>query len=139
MIPLTLAEIADATGGTLDHITDPHTRVTGPLSFDSRHVAPGGLFACLAGSTVDGHAFAAQAVRDGAVAALTTRPVDAPAIIVPDVLDAMGRIATAVAAAYTGTVIALTGSAGKTSTKDILETVLSQHGPTAANERSFNN
>lgn len=138
MIPLTLAEIADASGGTL-HNADPRTVVTGELSFDSRDIAAGGLFVCLRGRTLDGHDYAAQAVQDGAAAVLSARQVDAPAVIVPDVLAAMGRIASAVAAQYTGTVIALTGSAGKTSTKDILESVLSLDGPTVANRKSFNN
>ncbi|MEV8413956.1 UDP-N-acetylmuramoyl-tripeptide--D-alanyl-D-alanine ligase [Streptomyces niveus] len=139
MIPLTLAEIAAATGGTLHQAGDPHTVVDGPLSFDSRAVAPGGLFVCLTGRTLDGHDFAGQAVRDGARAVLATRAVDAPAVVVDDVLEAMGRIAAAVASRYAGTVVALTGSAGKTTTKDILATVLALHGPTVANEKSFNN
>jgi UDP-N-acetylmuramyl pentapeptide synthase len=58
VIPLTLAEIAQATGGTLHHITDPATLVTGPLSFDSRYVAAGGLFACLTGRALNGLALA---------------------------------------------------------------------------------
>ncbi|MFF3460704.1 UDP-N-acetylmuramoyl-tripeptide--D-alanyl-D-alanine ligase [Streptomyces sp. NPDC002730] len=139
MIPLTLADIAAATGGTLHNVTDPATVVDGPLSFDSRDVVARGLFACLRGRTLDGHVFAEQAVRDGAAAVLATHPVEAPAVIVPSVLDAMGHIAHAVADKYTGTVIALTGSAGKTSTKDILESVLSLDGPTVATAKSFNN
>ncbi|MEV0035273.1 UDP-N-acetylmuramoyl-tripeptide--D-alanyl-D-alanine ligase [Streptomyces sp. NPDC050804] len=140
MIPLlTLAEITEATAGTLHHVTDPAAQVTGPLSFDSRNIAPGGLFACLTGRTFDGHDFAEQVVRDGAVAVIATRPTSVPTLLVPDVLNAMGDIARAVAARYTGTVIALTGSAGKTSTKDILENVLALDGPTVANEKSFNN
>jgi UDP-N-acetylmuramoyl-tripeptide--D-alanyl-D-alanine ligase len=139
VIPLTLAGIAQVTHGRPHNIPDANALVTGTISFDSRDVADGGLFACLKGRTLDGHDFAAQAVTEGAVAVLANRPVDAPAIIVPDVLDAMGHIAHAVAKDYTGTVIAVTGSAGKTSTKDILETVLALDGPTVANTRSFNN
>nr|WP_237530585.1 UDP-N-acetylmuramoyl-tripeptide--D-alanyl-D-alanine ligase [Streptomyces sp. SID3212] len=136
---MTLAKITEATAGTLHHVAHANVLVTGPLSFDSRHIAPGGLFACLTGRTLDGHDFAKQAVRDGGVAVLATRPTPAPTLVVADVLDAMGRIARAIATHYTGTVIALTGSAGKTSTKDILESVLTLDGPTIANERSFNN
>ncbi|MFD7447167.1 UDP-N-acetylmuramoyl-tripeptide--D-alanyl-D-alanine ligase [Streptomyces sp. NPDC059909] len=139
MIPLTLADIAQVTQGRLHHVPDPNALVTAPISFDSRDIAPGGLFACLKGRSLDGHDFAGQAIADGAIAVLADRPVDAPAIIVPDVLDAMGQIAYTVAEEYTGTVIALTGSAGKTSTKDILENVLALDGPTVANARSFNN
>ncbi|AZK94592.1 MULTISPECIES: UDP-N-acetylmuramoyl-tripeptide--D-alanyl-D-alanine ligase [Streptomyces] len=140
MIPLTLAEIAESTGGTLHRIGDPAARVTGPLSFDTRDIAPGGLFACLRGRSADGHDYADRAVAEGgAVAVLAARPVGAPAVVVDDVLDAMARIARLVAARYQGTVVGITGSAGKTSTKDVLETVLAAHGPTVANARSFNN
>ncbi|NUS14048.1 MAG: UDP-N-acetylmuramoyl-tripeptide--D-alanyl-D-alanine ligase [Streptomyces sp.] len=138
MIPLTLADIAAATGGALDH-ADPGTLVTAPLLFDSRKVTSGGLFACLPGRTADGHDFAEQAVADGAVAVLATRPVGAPAVIVPDVLTAMADTAREVASRYPGTVIGITGSAGKTSTKDLLNGVLSLDGPTVATPRSFNN
>nr|WP_239069578.1 UDP-N-acetylmuramoyl-tripeptide--D-alanyl-D-alanine ligase [Streptomyces sp. SID13666] len=136
---MTLAEVADATGGTLHQVTDPQTRIEGRLSFDSRHIDPGGLFACLDGRSRDGHDFAVQAVRDGAAAVLATRPVDAPAILVTDVLTAMADIARTIAARYTGTVIALTGSAGKTTTKDLLHSILAPVGPTVATEKSFNN
>lgn len=138
MIPLTLADIAAATGGTLDQ-ADPGTRVTAPLLFDSRNVTPGGLFACLPGRTADGHDFAKQAVADGAAAVLATRPVGAPAVIVPDVLTAMADTAREVASRYSGTVVGITGSAGKTTTKDLLNGILSLAGPTVATPRSFNN
>ncbi|MFF1901441.1 UDP-N-acetylmuramoyl-tripeptide--D-alanyl-D-alanine ligase [Streptomyces sp. NPDC058206] len=138
MIPLTLAQLTAAAHGTL-HKANGSVLVTGPISFDSREIHPGGLFACLTGRTMDGHEFAEQAVAAGAVAVLASRPVDAPAIVVPDVLAALADIAHIIAEHYTGTVVALTGSAGKTTTKDILETVLSLDGPTVANHRSFNN
>jgi UDP-N-acetylmuramoyl-tripeptide--D-alanyl-D-alanine ligase len=138
VIPLTLADIAAATGGTLDQ-ADPGTQVTASLLFDSRDVAPGGLFACLPGRTADGHDFAERAVADGAVAVLATRPVGAPAVLVPDVPTAMADTAREVASRYAGTVIGITGSAGKTTTKDLLSGVLSLAGPTVATPRSFNN
>lgn len=139
MIALSLGRLATAADARLDHVPDPDTLVTGPFSFDSRDVAAGGLFACLPGSTTDGHDFAAQAVTAGAVAVLATRPVGVPALIVPDVLEAMAAIAAQIAAAYTGVVIGLTGSAGKTTTKDILRTILALDGKTVATEKSFNN
>ncbi|MFJ1899523.1 MULTISPECIES: UDP-N-acetylmuramoyl-tripeptide--D-alanyl-D-alanine ligase [unclassified Streptomyces] len=138
MIPLNLTQIARATGGMPDQ-ADPLAVVTAPISFDSREVHVGGLFACLPGRTTDGHDFAHQAVADGAVAVLATRPVGVPAVIVPRVFDALAAVARAIGQHYNGTVVALTGSAGKTSTKDILESVLSLDGPTVANWRSFNN
>lgn len=139
MIPLSLARLAAATGASLDQIPDPDVLVTGALSFDSRNVTAGGVFACLPGRNADGHDHAVQAVACGAVAVLATRPVGAPALIVPDVLAAMAAIATVVADAFTGSVIALTGSAGKTTTKDLLAAVLAADGPTVATHRSFNN
>ncbi|MFG2408767.1 UDP-N-acetylmuramoyl-tripeptide--D-alanyl-D-alanine ligase [Streptomyces brevispora] len=139
MIPLNLTQIARATGGMLDQ-ADPLAVVEAPISFDSREVHAGGLFACLSGRTMDGHDFAHQAVADGAVAVLATRPVGVPAVIVPQgVFNALAAIARVIGQRYNGTVVALTGSAGKTSTKDILESVLSLDGPTVANFRSFNN
>lgn len=139
MIPLTLQQIADATGGRVSG-ADPNRLVSGPLSFDSRTIHPGGLFACLPGTRTDGHTFAAAAVADGAVAVLASSPVPAvPAVLVPDVTAALGDIARAVADRYTGLTLALTGSAGKTSTKDLLLSVLQLAGPTVANVRSFNN
>lgn len=139
MIPLSLALLAAATGAALDQIPDPDAVVTGALCFDSRDVAPGGLFACLSGKNTDGHDHAEQAIASGAVAVLATRPVGVPALIVPDVLAAMAAIATTVSDAFTGSVIALTGSAGKTTTKDLLAAVLAADGPTVATQRSFNN
>ncbi|MGW2563376.1 Mur ligase domain-containing protein [Streptomyces sp. NPDC001514] len=74
MIPLTLADIAQVTQGRLHNITDANALVTAPISFDSRDIAPGGLFACLKGRTLDGHDFAAQAAADGAIAVLADSP-----------------------------------------------------------------
>ncbi|MET9415347.1 UDP-N-acetylmuramoyl-tripeptide--D-alanyl-D-alanine ligase [Streptomyces klenkii] len=139
MIPMTLAEIAEATGGTLADGADPASLVTGDLSFNSKTVSSGGLFCCLPGKHADGHDYAQQAVEGGAAAALATRPVGIPAVLVGNVLTAMADVARAVAHRYTGTVIAITGSAGKTSTKDMLRQVLAEDGPTVATPKSYNN
>jgi UDP-N-acetylmuramoyl-tripeptide--D-alanyl-D-alanine ligase len=140
VLTASLAELADLTGGRLADVPDPAAEVTGPLAFDSRTVALGGLFACLKGEHTDGHDHAVDAVRAGAVAVLATRPVGIPAIVVPDVLAAMSDVARSVAARLTGaTVIAITGSAGKTTTKDLLLQILQRIGPTVATEKSFNN
>ncbi|MEV5043626.1 UDP-N-acetylmuramoyl-tripeptide--D-alanyl-D-alanine ligase [Streptomyces griseoincarnatus] len=138
MIPMTLAEVAAATGGVLD-TTDGTPVVDAPLAFDSRRPSPGSLFACLTGALVDGHDFAALAVEQGAVAALAQRPVHVPAVLVPDVLTAMSDLARAVHQRYDGVTIGITGSAGKTTTKDLLAHVLAAHAPTVANRASFNN
>src|SRR5258708_5423000 len=93
VIPLTLAEIAYATGGSHHDIPDRETRVTGPVVRDSREVEPGALFAALSGERVDGHDFAAQVVAAGAVAVLAARPVGVPSIVVDDVQAALGKLA----------------------------------------------
>ncbi|MBT2525428.1 UDP-N-acetylmuramoyl-tripeptide--D-alanyl-D-alanine ligase [Streptomyces sp. ISL-99] len=140
MLPLTLAAIADITGGRLTDVPDPTAQATAPLSFDSRQVQPGGLFACLSGTRSDGHSHAPAALAQGAVAALATRPVGVPAVIVGDVLTAMADLARHTATQLTATtVIAITGSAGKTTAKDLLLQILRRTGPTVATERSFNN
>ena len=85
MIELTVAEIADIVGGELADVSPDEARrlrVTGTVEFDSRAVAPGGLFLALPGARADGHDFAAGAVAAGAVAVLAARPVGVPAIVV---------------------------------------------------------
>ncbi|PPK67533.1 UDP-N-acetylmuramoyl-tripeptide--D-alanyl-D-alanine ligase [Actinokineospora auranticolor] len=162
MIGLTLREIADAVGGTL-HDVDGTEVVTGTVEFDSREVTPGGLFLALPGAAFDGHDYAAAAVERGAVAVLAARPVDAPSVVVPPVSEAHTR-AFALAADKDGsgaavmaalakiarlvagrlieaglTVVGVTGSSGKTSTKDLIAQVLAPTGATVAPPGSFNN
>jgi UDP-N-acetylmuramoyl-tripeptide--D-alanyl-D-alanine ligase len=140
MIPLTLAEIAEAVGGGLAQ-ADPAVRVTGTVEFDSRKVRPGGLFVAFPGSTVDGHEFAGDAMEAGAVAVLGSRPVPGvPMVLVNDALDAMGRLARTVLDRLPDlTVIGLTGSSGKTTTKDAIAQLLARLGPTVAPAGSLNN
>jgi len=140
VIPLTLREIATAVHGSLVAVPDPDAVVVGPVVADSRVVGDGGLFVALVGDHADGHDFAAEAFAAGAVAVLSARPVGGPAIVVDDVLLALGRLARAVVDRLPGlTVVAVTGSAGKTSTKDLLAQVLDGLGPTVAPSGSFNN
>ncbi|MEV7925868.1 MULTISPECIES: UDP-N-acetylmuramoyl-tripeptide--D-alanyl-D-alanine ligase [unclassified Kitasatospora] len=139
MIALTLAEVAAAVGGTLDG-ADPGALVTGPVEVDSRKVRPGGLFAAFVGERVDGHDYADVAVGAGAVAVLADRPVGVPAVLVDSVVDALGKLARAVVARAEGTaVVALTGSAGKTSTKDLIAQLLQRLGDTVYPPGSLNN
>ena len=167
MIDLTLAELADIVGGELSDVTPEAaavTRVTGTVEFDSRAVTAGGLFLALPGARTDGHDFAAGAVAAGAVAVLAARPVGVPAIVVKSVagqvdsasgalehdtdgsgaavLAALGKLARAVAdrlAAGGLRIIGVTGSSGKTSTKDLLAAVLAPLGEVIAPPGSFNN
>ena len=138
MIATTLGEIASWVGGTLDN-ADADTRVTAAASADSRQVEPGGLFTAIVGERVDGHDFAAAAVDAGAVACLAARPVGVPAIVVADPTAALGRLAQAVVERLDRcTVVGLTGSQGKTTTKDLLAQVLARIGPTVAPVGSYN-
>jgi UDP-N-acetylmuramoyl-tripeptide--D-alanyl-D-alanine ligase len=153
VIALSAAEIAAVTGGTL-HPAAEHSDAgrqqagaviaRGPVVIDSRQSAPGALFAALPGEQVDGHDFAAAAVRAGAAAVLASRPVDdvpgTPVIIVPDVTEALGALARAVLARLpAATVVGITGSSGKTSTKDLTAQVVERLGATIAPVGSFNN
>jgi len=139
VISLSLAEIAGITGGTLHDVPDPAVRVTGLWVCDSREAGPGGVFCAITGEHVDGHDFAAGAVAAGAVCVLASRAVGVPAVVVGDVTAALGRLAQdAVRRIGGATVIGLTGSSGKTTTKDILAQVLEAHGPTVSTARSLN-
>jgi UDP-N-acetylmuramoyl-tripeptide--D-alanyl-D-alanine ligase len=135
MMAMTLADIADAVGGK----AHGEALVTAAASIDSRDVDPGGLFVALAGEHVDGHDFAAQALAAGASAVLASRPVDEPCIVVDDVTVALARLATHVLGRLDAVVIAITGSQGKTSAKDLLAAVLEPSGATVAPIGSFNN
>ena len=163
MIDMTLRDIADVVGGTLHDVPDPAVTVTGAVEFDSRRINPGDLFLALPGERADGHAFAAGAVAAGAVAVLAARPVGVPAIVVEPsaptdrhamvlahdhdgsgsaVLAALARLARATLDRLVAgglTVVGVTGSSGKTSTKDLLATVLAPLGPVVAPPGSFNN
>ncbi|MEU6851885.1 UDP-N-acetylmuramoyl-tripeptide--D-alanyl-D-alanine ligase [Actinacidiphila alni] len=139
MIPLTLAEVARAVGGSTHDIPDTDVTVTGPVVKDSREVVPGALFVAFAGARADGHDFAADVVAAGAVAVLGTRPVGVPAIVVDDVQTALGALAKYVIERLGATVVALTGSAGKTSTKDLIAQLLQRHAPTVWTPGSLNN
>jgi UDP-N-acetylmuramoyl-tripeptide--D-alanyl-D-alanine ligase len=139
MIELSLGEIAEATDGTVCD-GEPATPVTGAAFVDSRRVAKGGLFVALMGEHVDGHAFAGAAVRGGAAGVLATRRVGCPAVVVDDSLDALGRLTRVVIDKLPDLrIVAVTGSQGKTTTKDLIASILEQAGPTVAAEGSFNN
>jgi UDP-N-acetylmuramoyl-tripeptide--D-alanyl-D-alanine ligase len=139
VIALSLAEIAEAVGGQTHDIPDPSVQVTGPVVRDSRDATPGSLFAAFTGERVDGHDFAAQVVEAGAVAVLASRPVGVPAIVVDDVQTALGALARHVVTRLGATLVALTGSAGKTSTKDLIAQVLGRKAPTVWTPGSLNN
>ncbi len=148
MIPLTLGEIAEVTGAGLVG-ADPAALVTGAVELDSRKVTPGGLFVAFPGENVDGHDYADVAVAAGAVAVLGSRPVPGvPMLVAGDdlagndltALTALGRLARAVRDRLPElTVIGITGSSGKTTTKDLVAQLLAGRGSVVAPAGSLNN
>ncbi|WP_432893522.1 UDP-N-acetylmuramoyl-tripeptide--D-alanyl-D-alanine ligase [Kribbella sp. CA-245084] len=139
MIPLSLDEIAAVVGGTV--AGDGSVKVTAPAVLDGREAEPGGLFVAFAGEHADGHSYAVQAGEAGAVAVLGSRPTVLPTVVVEDAQTALQTLAAHVAARLRDglTVVGLTGSQGKTSTKDLLTAALSTVGPTVATIESLNN
>ena len=143
MIELTAAEIARVLAGDLTG--DGAVVATGEVRTDSRLVTHGDIFFALPGEVTDGHRFAAAAVDAGAALVVAERPVevDAPVIVVRDGVLALSDLAREVVARVRALgrleVLAVTGSNGKTTTKNMLRAILSEHGPTVAPEGSFNN
>ncbi|MCX7542478.1 UDP-N-acetylmuramoyl-tripeptide--D-alanyl-D-alanine ligase [Corynebacterium sp. P5848] len=163
MIRMSVSDILGVTGGYLADGADPEAIVTGSVEFDSRRIGPGGLFVCLPGAQVDGHDYAPGAIGSGATVALAARETGAPSIIVPEVpvpdsnaaayehdpsghgaavIAALGRLArhnVDVAAGHGMRVVGVTGSAGKTTVKDLIASVLREAGEVVAPPGSFNN
>ncbi|MFC4948841.1 UDP-N-acetylmuramoyl-tripeptide--D-alanyl-D-alanine ligase [Pseudonocardia sp. GCM10023141] len=139
MIALSVAEIAAVVGGTVQG--DGTVTVTAPAVLDGRRAEPGGLFVAFSGEHVDGHDYAEQAGRAGAVAVLGSRPTALPTVVVVDVRAALQALAAHVVARLRGglTAVGLTGSQGKTSTKDLVAAVLATVAPTVATIGSLNN
>ena len=139
MIRMDVAAVAEAVGGTLVDCPDPGVLVTGAAA-DSRLVGPGDLYVAITGERVDGHDFAGAARDAGAVVTLGSRPTGGPTIVIgDDPVDALGRLATHVLARLPeARVVAITGSSGKTTTKDLIATLLEDLGPTVAPTGSFN-
>jgi UDP-N-acetylmuramoyl-tripeptide--D-alanyl-D-alanine ligase len=143
VIPLSLKEIAEVTGGRvhgLEGAGAAEVVVDGPVVTDSRDAGPGGLYVARVGEQLDGHQFVSAARDQGAVAAMTTREVpELPCVVVPDIQDGLATLARAVLDRQRDlTVIGVTGSSGKTSTKDLLAAVLREAGPTVAPVGSLN-
>lgn len=135
MIAMTLREIADVVEGSLPDDGAAGLVVTGTPYLDNRDPSPGGLFVAIVGERADGHDHAA-----GAHAVLGSRPTSAPTVVVNDPEVALGRLARHVLSRLPEiTVHALTGSQGKTGTKDYLAHVLAHDGPTVATRGNQNN
>ena len=153
MIELTAAEVASAVSGRLRGVADPEALIVDSADTDSRNMAlsasgHGALFIAKPGEVTDGHRFIDAALQAGAAMVLAERETEAadgtahPAVIVEDVVAAMGRLAaeivTRIRAHSETTVIGITGSAGKTTTKDLLKSLLGPEGPTVAPQGSYN-
>lgn len=147
MIPLALHRIADILGGDLllAGLDTPDTIVDGPVDTDSRLIVPGGVFVAKPGAETDGHLFVPAAVAAGAALAIVEHPVETPVtqIVVPDAVAALADLARAVVgdvrAAGSLRIVGVTGSNGKTTTKNLLARILSDEGETVAPRASFNN
>ncbi|MCL7744515.1 UDP-N-acetylmuramoyl-tripeptide--D-alanyl-D-alanine ligase [Guyparkeria hydrothermalis] len=141
MIRATLEQIASWSGGRLAAGVDPATLIAG-AGTDTRADLSGRLFVALKGPNFDAHAFLAQAVEQGAVAALVEQEQDdvsLPQVVVDDTQAALGRLARGWREAVDPTVIAITGSSGKTTVKELLAAMLGEVGPTAATRGNLNN
>jgi UDP-N-acetylmuramoyl-tripeptide--D-alanyl-D-alanine ligase len=132
----TAGEIAAATGGT----AHGDFEVTG-VTFDSREVGPGDLFIAMPGSVHDGHDFVPQAIASGAAGLLLSKPVDHPHVLVKDVAKALQDLGRASRKRCAATIIGVTGSVGKTSTKEALYAALDRWKPGKAHRsvKSYNN
>lgn len=138
MIELTAEKIAEIVHGELNAPKD--LLVTQAPTFDSRDVSRGCIFLALKGERLDGHEFAQDALAHGAVLVISTRTIAGPCIVVDDVLVALGLLAQHIRRALPNlTVIGITGSQGKTTTKDLLAWILGLQGETVAAYGSFNN
>lgn len=135
---MTLFDIASALGTSIDH---DHDLVMERVCIDSRSVRTGDLFFCIIGNRLDGHEFARAAVASGATALVASRPldVDVPVLLVRDTTLALGRLARIWRERTAARVIGVTGSAGKTTVKEMLSQVLSGMGTTGKNYRNLNN
>jgi UDP-N-acetylmuramoyl-tripeptide--D-alanyl-D-alanine ligase len=137
MIPLSLLDIAKVLGASLQGVDSIITSV----STDSRKIEPGCLFVALQGERFDGHEFCAQAVRDGAAALLVSEPLplECPQLVVADTRYALGQLGALVRSLLKLKVIAITGSCGKTTVKEMCAAILNQAGPVLATQGNLNN
>ena len=141
MIPMSLAQIALVTEGQLLNCSDPALAICN-VSTDTRTVTDGALFLALLGERFDAHQFVAQAITNGAVAAVVSRPladVAIPQILVADTRVALGQISAWVREQLDLQIVAITGSCGKTTLKEMCAAILQQAAPVLATQGNLNN
>ena len=137
MIALTVSQVCEATSGVAHHLVA--TELVTDVRIDSRDISEGCLFVAIKGEHADGHDFAADVIAAGAMAVLSARELDQPCIVVDDPVLALGRLAHWVRTRLlTCTVIGVTGSSGKTSTKELIAGILCADGPTVCPKGSLN-
>ena len=138
MIKLQLSELAKVVNGQI-HNLDPNTIIDQTPVINSKEATAGTFFVAFIGENVDGHAFINEAISNGSAFALVSKSVDQPSILVADVGDALLKLATFVRNQIKDLkLIGITGSQGKTTTKDYLNSILSQVGETIATQGNFN-
>ncbi len=140
MKPLTLGQVAAWCGGRIAS-ENKNLIITG-ISTDTRHIGPGQLFVPLMGEKFDGHAFISQAREKGAAATLSDRPIAGatlPVIYVDDTIEALGAITSGYRSTLHANFIAITGSVGKTTTKEMLACMLQTKYRTAKSAGNYNN
>jgi UDP-N-acetylmuramoyl-tripeptide--D-alanyl-D-alanine ligase len=140
---MTLSDILAATAAVGD-VGDRGNPVIEAVRIDSRAVTPGCLFVCVPGARLDGHHFAAEAVGKGAAAVLADRPLTGlpegtPVLLVRDTVAALGRLARAWRTRAGARLAAVSGSAGKTTVKELIAAILGKVAPTAKNYKNYNN
>lgn len=143
MISVDLQWVAKKVNGHLHGVTPEAAQAlsVGRVTIDSRNVQAGDLFIAIKGPRFDGHAYAEQAVKDGAVAVVCSQPLalNVAQIVVDDTQHALGLLAAAVKAAVPVKTVAMTGSSGKTTVKEMCAAILRQKGEVLATAGNFNN
>ena len=140
MIPLVIKQIATIVNGTSYYIPDEELTIR-EICTDSRKITDQSLFIALVGEKFDGHLFTRQAIGDGAIAVIVNRKIDndIPQIVVNDTYIALGQLAEFVRDQSSAKFVALTGSSGKTSVKEMTANILQQCGETLYTQGNFNN
>lgn len=136
MLPMTVGEFARRASAALVGI-HPDTAFYS-FALDDREAGPGSLFLAVKGSRVDGHDFVSRAMRNGAVAAVVEREVEEPHILVPNLVEALAKMGSSYREEFSGVVVGVTGSAGKTTTKEFVAAALSPLGIVGKTEGNRN-
>lgn len=133
---VSVAELAELLGGQISG-AEPDTRLTS-FATDSRDAGPGIAFLAIKGARVDGHDFVAEVARAGSPVVVAEREVDAPSVLVPNLIEALARAGNTLRKRFAGPVVAVTGSNGKTTTKEFVAAALATLGPVLKSEGNRN-